>query len=162
MPDNVTLTGGCLCGAIRFESCELAIDAGTCHCRSCQRFTGSAFSCFVGIRKDALRFTKENPTFFIRGGLKERGFCAHCGSSLTDRYLVPMSGVSGLDTYWVQLGTLDHPENEKLTFHYGVETQLPWVHFEDCLPRTRCDEDPHIAKAFKLAAERERNDPKSN
>ncbi len=145
---TMPITGGCLCGAIRYESSEPVIKAGTCHCRACQRFTGSAFSAYVGIPRSALRFTKGEPRFYVRSSLKERGFCPECGSSLTDRYLVPMHGASNPDNYWVALGTLDHPETVTLDFHYGVETQLPWVRFDDELPRTRCDEDPHLAAAF--------------
>ena len=80
--------------------------------------------------------------------LKERGFCAECGSSITDRNLVHLSGASNPENYWIQLGTLDHPEVVELDFHYGVETQLPWANFDDELPRTRCDEDPTLAAAF--------------
>ena len=53
--------------------------------------------------------------------------------------------------FWIQVGTLDHPEAVSIDFHYGVETQLPWVHFDDDLPRTRCDEDPSLAAAFASA-----------
>lgn len=150
MSDKAIITGGCLCGAIRYESPGPVIEAGTCHCRACQRYTGSAFSAFVGISQSALCFTKGKPKFYVRGSFKERGFCPDCGSSLTDRYLVPVSGAIGPDTFWIQLGTLDHPEVVTLNFHYGVETQLPWVHFDDELPRTRCDEDPSLAAAFAM------------
>ena len=47
-----------------------------------------------------------------------------------------------------------HPSGRpslSLNFHCGVETQLPWVHFDDDLPRTRCDEDPGLAAAFVAA-----------
>jgi hypothetical protein len=148
MTEEVKVTGGCMCGAIRYESLEPIIKAGTCHCRTCQRFTGSAFSAFVGIPCSALRFTKGKPKFHVMDSIKERGFCDECGSSITDRYLVHLSGVSNPENYWIQLGTLDHPETVELDFHYGVETQLPWVHFDDELPRTRCDEDSTLAAAF--------------
>ena len=87
--------------------------------------------------------------------IKERGFCSDCGSPLWDRYLVRLSdgGPSGPHTVWVPLGTLDEPEAITLEFHYCVETQLPWVHFNDDLPRMRCDEEAGLAAAFEQAKE---------
>jgi hypothetical protein len=58
---------------------------------------------------------------------------------------------SGPDQYWIGIGTLDHPESVTLDFHYGVEGQLPWVRFDDDLPRTRCDEDPDLMATYAAA-----------
>jgi len=80
----------------------------------------------------------------------EKGFCSNCGSLLFDRYLVRTPGFNP-DMVFVQVGTLDHPETVSIEFHYGVESQLPWVHFADDLPRTRCDEDPELVVAFEAA-----------
>jgi hypothetical protein len=149
-------TGGCLCGAIRYESSEDPVSAGTCHCRTCQRWTGGAYFPFVGFSASALRFTKGEPKIYQTPiAIKERGFCSECGSPILDRYLVRISeeGLSGPHTFWVPIGTLDEPEAVTLKFHYGVETQLPWVHFEDDLPRMRCDEEPGLAAAFDQAKE---------
>jgi hypothetical protein len=55
--------------------------------------------------------------------------------------------------FWVQIGTLDNPEIVSPQFHYGVDTQLPWVHFDDDLPRTRCDEHTALAEALAAASE---------
>ena len=54
---------------------------------------------------------------------------------------------------WVHIGTLDEPEAAPIDSHYGVESQLSWVHFDDDLPRARCDEDPDLAAAFAAASE---------
>jgi hypothetical protein len=51
----------------------------------------------------------------------------------------------------MSVGTLDNPEVVEMEYHYGVESQLPWVHFDDDLPRTRCDEVPELIKALSLA-----------
>jgi len=69
---------------------------------------------------------------------------------LFNQYLVRAPGFNP-DVVYVPLATLDHPEAVSLDFHYGVETQLPWVHFDDDLPRIRCDEDPGLAAAFAAA-----------
>jgi hypothetical protein len=51
----------------------------------------------------------------------------------------------------VHIGTLDKPEAVSIASHYGVESQLPWVHFDDGLPRERCDADPELVAAFAAA-----------
>ncbi len=144
---TLPITGGCLCGALRYEANEPPIKAGICHCRMCQKSTGSAFMVIAGFPRTALRFTKGAPKLYRSSSIKDKGFCADCGSLLFDQYLV-RTGVSDPDLVWVQLGTLDHPEAVFIEFHTGVESQLPWVHFEDGLPRNRCDEDPGLAAAF--------------
>ncbi len=147
---TMPITGGCLCGAVRYEASEPPIETGTCHCRMCQKSTGSAFMTMAGFSRTALRFTKGEPKLYRSSSIKEKGFCSNCGSSLFDRCLVRTGG-SNPDMVWVQLGTLDHPEAVSIASHYGVESQLPWVHFDDGLPRARCDEDPELAAAFAAA-----------
>ena len=149
--ETMPITGGCLCGAIRYELNEPPIETGTCHCRTCQKWTGSAFMVMARFFRPALRFTQGEPKLYKSSSIKEKGFCSNCGSSLFDRYLVWKSERTTPDMFWIQLGTLDHPETVSIDFHYGVETQLPWVHFDDGLPRTRCDEDPSLAAAFAAA-----------
>jgi hypothetical protein len=148
---TMPITGGCLCGAVRYEANEPPIETGTCHCRMCQKSTGSAFMVMAKFARPALRFTKGEPKLYRSSSIKEKGFCSNCGSLLFDRYLVWKSERTTPDMIWIQLGTLDHPEAISIDFHYGVETQLPWVHFDDGLPRTRCDEDPSLAAAFAAA-----------
>ncbi len=146
-------TGGCLCGAIRYEAGEPPNKSGTCHCHMCQQWTGSAFYAFAGFPVSAFRFTRGEPKIYKSSPIAERGFCPDCGSSLTVRYLESLGegAKSGPGQFWVAIGTLDHPEAVSLNYHYAVETQLPWVHFDDDLPRTRCDEDPGLAAAYAAA-----------
>lgn len=148
---NVT-KGGCLCGAIRYESSEPPIRAGICHCRMCQKSTGSAFEVIAKFSWAALRFTRGGPKLYRSSSIKEKGFCRDCGSLLFDRYLV-QTGISSPDTVWVHLGTLDYPESVTIDFHTGVESQLPWAHFDDDLPKNRCDEDSGLTAAFAASSE---------
>ncbi len=147
------ITGGCLCGTVRYEANEPPIETGTCHCRMCQKWTGSAFMVMARFSRTALRFTKGEPKLYRSSSIKEKGFCSNCGSSLFDRYLVPKAENIQFhpDMVWVQVGTLDVPEAVSIDWHYGVESQLPWVHFDDGLPSERCDEDPELAAAFAAA-----------
>jgi len=148
--ETMPITGGCLCGAVRYESSEPPIRTFICHCRSCQKSTGSAFMVAVGFPRTTLRFTKGEPKLYRSSPIKDKGFCANCGSLLFDQYIVQRAW-SNSDIVFVQIGTLDHPETVSITAHYGVESQLPFVHFDDGLPRGRSDEDPEMAAAFAAA-----------
>ena len=145
--ETTQITGGCLCGAVRYEATEPMSKGTVCHCRVCQRTTGSAFEAIVRFPRTAFRFTKGEPKRYRSSSIMEKCFCPDCGSTLTDRYLVRWGAVTP-DMVWVHIGTLDKPEAVSIDFHYGVESQLPWVHFDDGLPRARCDEDPELAAAF--------------
>ena len=147
---QLPITGGCLCGAIRYELSEPPIEVGICHCRTCQKSSGSAFETGAEFLRSAFRFTKGEPKLYRSSSIMDKGFCSNCSSLLFDQYLVRAPG-SNPDTIWIQVGTLDHPEAVSIEFHYGVESQLPWVHFDDDLPRTRCDEDPGLAATFEAA-----------
>ena len=59
---KLPLTGGCQCGAIRYEITQPSITIYTCHCTDCQRFTSSAFSIGVIVLEETLRLSGEgNP-----------------------------------------------------------------------------------------------------
>jgi class 3 adenylate cyclase len=149
------ITGGCLCGAVRYEISEPLIDAGFCHCRMCQRFSGSPVSAFVSFPRESVRFTQGEPKYYksSQGGpqyyksspLGERGFCANCGSSLTFRPSIPQWS----DFIAVYMGSLDHPENITPTWHLGIESQIPWFHIHDNLPRVRCKDSPDMVEAWE-------------
>jgi hypothetical protein len=75
---------------------------------------------------------------------------------LHSRYLVNLGDdntAENPDHVLVSIGTLDHPEAVEMEYHYGVESQLPWVHFDDNLPRIRGDEDPNLISALALTKE---------
>ena len=143
-----SVTGGCLCGAVRYEISDPPSEGGLCHCRVCQKTTGSAFEALIGCLRATFRYTKGEPKRYRSSSIMEKCFCSHCGSPLTDRYLVPVSEFLSMDKVWVHIGTLDEPEAITINSHYGVESQLPWLHFDESQPRVRCDEDTGLAAAF--------------
>ena len=149
--ETTQITGGCRCGAVRYEANEPLSKGTVCHCRGCQRTTGSAFEAVVRFPRTAFRFTKGEPKRYRSSSIMEKCFCPHCGSTLTDRFLVRRSARNNPDIFWVHIGTLDKPEAVSIGAHTGVESQLPWAHFDDGLPRSRCDEDPELAAAFAAA-----------
>src|SRR2546428_526017 len=66
------LTGGCTCGAVRYECTAEPVMAFNCHCRDCQRATGGAYVPAVVVPRNALRVTGEVKDFGVRGGGRDR------------------------------------------------------------------------------------------
>ncbi len=143
---TMPITGGCMCGAIRYEATEPPQKAGYCHCRMCQKATGNLFYPYAAFRSDAFRFTQGEPKFYKSSAWLERIFCANCGTQVADRYL------KGSDRVFATIGSLDHPEDWPPSNHFGVESQIPWLTIDDDLPRMRTEEGPEFVAA-KAAAE---------
>lgn len=76
----MTMTGGCLCGAVRFEAEEVGEQVGACHCGQCRRWTSGPY---FAVRGSNVRFAgEENLGRYASSEWAERGFCKRCGSSL--------------------------------------------------------------------------------
>jgi adenylate cyclase len=147
------ITGGCLCGAIRFEVSEPPTTAGFCHCRQCQRWTGGPATGGVRFPRAAFRFIRGEPKIYHASVISERYFCSDCGSPLIFHPLFPPYGP---DFFYVKIGTLDEPENIKPQFHYGIEGHLSsWLPLDDELPRIRCEEDEGLRQMWEAAGKTE-------
>ncbi len=127
--DSKTATGGCQCGAVRFEASQRLTGAFICHCRMCQRSTASAFSLTTLYPRDAVELTGEI-RWYASSDIMDRGFCPSCGTSVAIRYHSPeWSG-----WYAVSVTTHDDPESIPAEAHVGVESKLSWLNFDDDLP----------------------------
>ncbi len=86
-PMRNPITGGCLCGAVRYECYEPPIAMLKCHCRDCQRASGGPHVCAVLLPSKSFFFTRGTPAYHTTqsegGDFHRRGFCAECGSRLT-------------------------------------------------------------------------------
>jgi len=129
-----TWTGGCLCGAIRYEARPTKSENWYCHCRMCQRWTGSVVATDAIVMKEEFKITKGEPRFFKSSTYAERGFCADCGSPLVFRAIEE-------DWLSIQTGTLDDPEAAPPSGHYGVEGRISWLKIADDLPHIRTEQD---------------------
>ena len=148
MTDEERTTGGCLCGAVRYESEEPPYDVSYCHCRMCQKSSGNPYFLGALIRAKAFRFTRGEPKFYKSSAWAERGFCAECGTPLIFR--------DGTENYAVYIGTLDHPEDWPPTLcHSGMESRIPWDTIHDDLPCWNTEDDPDYSAARALVQERE-------
>jgi len=134
------ITGGCLCGAVRYAADGPPSDVSYCHCRMCQQHFGSPFGTYVYLPTDRFRFVKGAPRHHRSSGFARRGFCADCGSPLTFEYLQEPERLS------VTIGSLDHPERVPPEQHWGIESQFAWLRIADGLPRHRTEEDPDFRR----------------
>ena len=148
------VTGGCFCGAVRYEAEVYLEDTYYCHCRICQKITGAPAEVAVIVKPGSLRFVRGEPKYYPTSHFAERGFCPDCGSRLIMRPLLPE-----LSEWWINLpiGSLDHSEKAVPASHMCVESQLPWYQIDDGLPRTRTEDDPELA-ALWAAREKQPED----
>src|SRR5882762_7905988 len=77
------LTGGCQCGALRYEWLEKPTHSSVCYCRMCQKASGQPFMALTGGERENLRWTRGTLSIFKSSNMVERGFCRDCGTPLT-------------------------------------------------------------------------------
>ena len=126
------INGGCLCGAVRYRATVEQAAATICHCRDCQKFTGSAFAALLAVPKEALTIDGAMTTFSSLGGSGKpilRHFCPRCGSSLAEE----SAGRPGM--LILNIGTFDDPSQATPGREIFRDDALPWVHVEGDVPR---------------------------
>jgi hypothetical protein len=126
-------TGGCQCGAVRYQLLTQPEHACICHCRMCQRASGQPFMAFASVRRENLRWTRGRPSTFVSSNIAERHFCSACGTPLT--WLRAESG-----SIAVTIGSLDAPEAVCPVEQFGIESELSWTSELRALP-AKCTED---------------------
>jgi len=95
-------TGGCLCGAVRYEAIGALRDVVVCHCRMCRKAHGH-IGAYTASARDALRLVEARGLKWYRSSAQaRRGFCSECGATLF------WEG-DGRDTMSIAAGTLDEP-----------------------------------------------------
>lgn len=127
-PHSVTATGGCLCGAVRYEVRGPLRPVVNCHCAQCRRTSGHFVAATAARQKDltlvesgGLRWYESSPT-------ARRGFCRTCGASL---FWEPVSG----ENISIMAGTLDGPTGLETVAHIFVDDAGDYYTIEDDLPR---------------------------
>ncbi len=126
-------TGGCLCGAVRFEVTERPNMDAYCYCKMCQRWSGSVLTSWAGFKAKDFHCTKGEIKYYKSSEFAERGFCPECGSSLVQRGLKD-------DWFSVSSGSFDHSEDFPPREHCGIESQVSWLKVDDDLPRKTTNE----------------------
>jgi hypothetical protein len=127
------IKGGCLCGAVRYNTDAEPLMTAVCHCKKCQRQSGTAFSVVIAIPKGSLRFEGREPESYGDTGdsglAVNRRFCATCGSPIFSE----AAATPQLD--WLKAGSLDDTTWVQPQINIWCESAQRWVRMDDAIPK---------------------------
>lgn len=123
------LTGGCLCGAVRYRSPAPRLPPTLCHCRSCQLASGAQALGLYTIDRQQLVYTHGLPRDYHSSPKVVRGFCARCGTSLSYWHADWPADIS------LTLASLDQPQLAAPADHTWMADAAGWDRPADGLPQ---------------------------
>jgi hypothetical protein len=123
---ETTLSGGCQCGAVRFEARGVPKFVANCHCKDCRRATAAPFSTWVGFESARVSWRGERAIFESSPTVR-RGYCAACGTPLS------YSGNKWATETHLLIGAFDQPEALAPSSDVFTAEKLPWMR----LPESR-------------------------
>ena len=126
---RMATTGGCHCGAIRYEAEGPALTHALCHCTDCRRHAGAPMVGWTIYRLDAVKVTKGAPKVYASSEHGRRHFCPDCGTGFfyTNEKILP--GI--ID---VQSATYDDPDAVPARAHIQVADRIGWMERAHELP----------------------------
>jgi hypothetical protein len=128
-----SLTGECMCGTVRFSISAPLLGAAYCHCKRCQRRTGTAFSVSGLTQPGSFEITKGAEaigTYEPGDGGWKKSFCSRCGSQLFT------TNPENEELVAVRMGALDRDPGVRPSAHQFVDYAAPWEPIpDDGLPR---------------------------
>ena len=130
-----TVSGGCLCGAVRYQARGDLDNVVHCHCSMCRRASGAPVVTWVVLPRDGFAFTGAEPATYASSAHAVRRFCGRCGCAITfedDRRPQQVD---------VTVGSLDDPEAAIPKRHIWTESRLNWLHLDEHLPSRPRDSD---------------------
>ena len=137
------MKGGCACGRVRYTARVDNHEAYLCHCRMCQRATGSISIAFKGIRKDAVAWERE-PDWYRSSPIAHRPYCRECGTSLG--FAFPDS-----ETMDLTVASFDDPSRFRPVHHFAAESMhRAWLNTEG-LREIRTEENPNVVDRWMKA-----------
>lgn len=132
---KLPFTGGCVCGAVRYEVSAAPLMMFKCHCRDCQHVTGGGFVPGLLVPRAAFRLTKGELKYHhtpsLAGGRHKRGFCAECGSRITGGEFDQRPG----NSIGLMAGSLDDPGWFQAQCDIFVADAQPWDQMDSTLPK---------------------------
>jgi hypothetical protein len=135
------ISGHCLCGSLNYISDAEPILIGLCHCLTCQRQSGSAYSVNVAVPKDSLKIEGQALKIFNTiggsGQPVQLFFCGHCGSAIA----TSAEAIPGLA--FIKAGTLDETSWINPTLEIWCESAQSWIEHDPS--RQLVDRNPLIA-----------------
>ncbi len=113
-------SGGCLCGAVRFDARNVPDTYGICHCPMCRRWTGSALLEVSVKTEDLTWLGTENIAVYDSSGWAERAWCKICGTNVYFRHTKEDKWFGSTD---LPIGVFDDPNGFTLTHEIYVDQQ---------------------------------------
>jgi hypothetical protein len=117
------IKGSCRCGKVSYASAADPIFVGICHCRTCQKSTGSAYGTVVAVPAASLTVSGTTTRYDATGDSgngTHRDFCPNCGSTVTQTADV-MAGIT-----MIPVGTLEDPASVQPAMQIYCDSALPW------------------------------------
>ncbi len=124
--DETSLEGGCDCGEVRYRMTSMPLFVHCCHCRWCQRESGSAFALNAMIEADRVVLLHGKPELVDTPSNSGKGQkfhrCPTCRIALWSNYAGAGDAIS-----FVRVGTLDEPDRLPPDIHIFTSSKQPWV-----------------------------------
>jgi hypothetical protein len=132
MSTNNTFEGGCSCSKLRYRMNIDPLIVHACHCRQCQRVTGSAFVLNAIIEKDQVDVLSGNiGQYHFPGTFHTAFFCPECVTYVWSQY----NGGSLGSCWFVRVGSLDEPDRLPPDVHIFTSSKQPWILIPKDAPR---------------------------
>ena len=116
------ITGGCHCGAIRYEVVGEALIHALCHCHDCRRSAGAPMVGWTMYRADAVKVTQGTPKTYKSSENVRRQFCPECGTGL---FYINEKMLPGIID--IQSATYDDPDAVPAQMHIQVAERIGWM-----------------------------------
>lgn len=133
---DTPLTGGCLCGNIRYRIDAAPVEALYCHCQMCRSAHGAPVVAWLTVPHAGFTVTAGSPAAYRSSAAASRQFCSRCGTPLT------WQAIENPLLIDVSISTLDDPATVEPSLHIWTESRIAWFDTADHLPRYPTNERP--------------------
>lgn len=123
------LTGGCYCGAIRYEATGSVFYQTMCHCTMCRGTTGAPCVAWFTVAAHGFKLLSGTPSQFRSSDHATRAFCPTCGTQIS------FADDASPEEIDVTTCSLDQPEQLPPHCHIFTRSQIAWLTLGDTLPR---------------------------
>lgn len=152
--DDQTVEGGCTCGAVRYRMTSKPMFVHCCHCRSCQRETGTAFALNAMIEADRVTLLQGEPETVdtpTKSGMGQKIVrCPTCRVAVWSHY-----GGAGDAISFVRVGTLDEPDRVTPDIHIFTRSKQPWITLPPDVPAVEKFYDRNVVWPAESLARRQ-------
>lgn len=116
------LTGGCHCGAVRYEAAGEPLYHGLCHCNDCRKSSGAPAVSWIAFPEDSVRVTQGALHEYASSTDGRRHFCPSCGTGVLYYNAVNLPGIAD-----IQSATLDNADAVTPGAQIQIAERLPWM-----------------------------------